>query len=237
MNYYYITGTSKGIGKALAELLLENEQNRVIGISRSCTIQHKHYTHLKVDLSDPSLADKIDFENHPDAEQLVLVNNAGAISETGYLGGLDSANIIADYAVNLISPAVLTNNFMKSYKEMASEKIIINISSGAGKKPVDGWGAYCSSKSGLDMLSKVIAVEQEKKHTGIKIFSIAPGIVDTEMQDSIRTVGKENFSRVADFISYKKNNELTDPLLVAKKLVSILARINEYPEPIFSLRD
>ena len=51
MNVYYITGASSGIGEAIAELLLEDSNNMVVGIARSRTIQHDRYKHHFIDLS------------------------------------------------------------------------------------------------------------------------------------------------------------------------------------------
>ena len=51
MNYYFITGSSKGLGKSLTELLLENDTNTVHGIARSCSVKHERYIHTNVDLS------------------------------------------------------------------------------------------------------------------------------------------------------------------------------------------
>ena len=53
MDVFFITGTSSGIGEAIAELLLENNNNIVIGIARSRTIQHDRYQHHYIDLSQP----------------------------------------------------------------------------------------------------------------------------------------------------------------------------------------
>ncbi len=52
MNYFFITGSSKGLGKALSELLLNNNNNFVYGFARNCSITHKNYTHIKLDFSD-----------------------------------------------------------------------------------------------------------------------------------------------------------------------------------------
>ena len=52
MNLIYITGSSSGLGKALAELLLEDKNNFVVGIARRETIQHERYTHYTLDLKE-----------------------------------------------------------------------------------------------------------------------------------------------------------------------------------------
>jgi len=237
MEYYFITGSSSGLGKALANLAL-SKGYQVTGMSRRQTIHHENYNHIKLDLSITEQVLNFNFSIPADAKKVVLFNNAGAISEAKPFGKIKNEKIISDFNVNLISPAILINKFIETFQRFSGEKIIVNISSGAGKNPIDGWGVYCSSKSGIDMLSNVIAEEQRltlKK--GFRIYSIAPGIVDTEMQDKIRTASKENFSRINDFISYKERGELSSPALIAEKYISILAegRIND--KVVFSVRD
>lgn len=245
MNYYYITGTSRGIGKALAELLLENESNRVIGLSRQKSIVHPNYHHFYLDLTDLSSIADFKFELHAYAKKIYLINNAGALGFIKPIGKIDTAAIIKNYSLNLIAPSVLTNSFINCYDTVDAEKVVLNISSGAGKNPVDGWAVYCASKSGLDMFSKVVDAEQkvrsqhaqESIHKGFKIFSIAPGVVDTDMQDHIRTATIENFSRLNDFINYKKENKLAKPKEISQKFIKILSDINSIKEVLSSIKD
>ena len=89
MKYYFITGTSQGIGKALAETLLTEPNTKVFGTARHQTISHPNYQHLILDLSQhEDLIEKLPefFPELNDAEELILVNNAGIIGEIGYLG-------------------------------------------------------------------------------------------------------------------------------------------------------
>ena len=238
MNYYYITGASRGIGKALVEILLENSSNKVVGISRECTIQHDNYTHLSIDLSNANALSSIQFGKHLDAKKVVLINNAGTLGEVKHVGNLTSNSIIKSYTVNLITPAVLTNSFMNAYQSQDIEKIILNISSGAGKNPVDGWSVYCSTKAGLDMFSQAIDKEQKSNNkSSFKVYSIAPGVVDTTMQAKIRNTSKSDFSNVDSFISLQKSNQLSDPVAVAKKYLSLLDNTYTINGVLDSLRE
>ncbi|MFL5764529.1 MAG: SDR family NAD(P)-dependent oxidoreductase [Bacteroidia bacterium] len=245
MNYYYITGTSRGIGKAFAEHLLENPENNVIGISRQRSIEHPRYRHFYLDLTDVQAIQEFKFDLHANAKRICLINNAGALGFIKPIGKLSSDVIIRNYTLNLIAPSVLTNAFIECYDGLDTEKVILNISSGAGKRPIDGWAVYCASKAGLDMFSRVVDEEQkvrathpqESIHKGFKIFSIAPGVVDTAMQSEIRNADKENFSRLEDFIGYKTNNELSEPEFVSKKYVRILANLNSIKEVLSSIKD
>ncbi|MGZ4033294.1 MAG: SDR family NAD(P)-dependent oxidoreductase [Bacteroidia bacterium] len=245
MNYYYITGTSRGIGKAFAEHLLENPANNVIGISRQRSIEHPNYRHFHLDLTDVNAVASFRFELHSNPEKIYLINNAGALGFIKPIGKLSADIIIKNYTLNLIAPSVLTNEFINCYDGTDAEKVIVNISSGAGKNPIDGWAVYCSSKAGIDMFSRVVDTEQKVRaehpqdniHKGFKIFSIAPGVVNTEMQTNIRSADKEDFSRLEDFIGYKVNNQLSEPDAVSLKYIDLLSNLNSIKGVLSSIKD
>ena len=245
MNYYYITGTSRGIGKVFAEHLLENPSNYVIGISRQRSIEHPNYKHFYLDLTDVNAIKEFKFELHSNPQKIYLINNAGVLGFIKPIGKLDASTIISNYTVNLIAPTVLTNAFIECYNSTDAEKVIVNMSSGAGKNPIDGWAVYCASKAGIDMLSRVVDAEQKVReqhpqdsiHKGFKIFSIAPGVVNTTMQEEIRNANKLDFSRLEDFIGYKENSMLSEPGFVAKKYIDVLGNINDIKEVLSSIKD
>lgn len=218
MNYIYITGTSKGIGKALAELLLKDNQNKIIGLSRHQSIQHNNYIHFNIDLSDSESLKQFKFKLPPGATRLVLINNAGSLGEVTHLGRLSAEMITKTLHANLTAPLILMNDFIKIYQHITIPKLVINITSGAAKNPYDGWGMYCTSKAGLDMATLVADAEQKLKSNAVKILGIAPGVVATDMQIQIRQASKAQFSNIEKFIKLKENNELYSPEAVALKL-------------------
>ena len=236
-NYYYITGTSRGIGNALADLLLQNKSNYVSGISRTCSINHSNYKHIFLDLSDIHSVNNFSFEEHCSASRIVLINNSGMIGEIKRVGNLRDVTIIDTYNVNLVSPSVLINKFVRTYRTNSTEKIIVNISSGAGKYPIDAWSAYCASKAGLDLFTKVINLEQTITGEGFRILSVAPGVVDTQMQEMLRNSDSNEFSRLNDFVQYKKNGQLAEPKYIAYKYIEILSNMHILKEDVFSIKD
>lgn len=238
MNIYYITGTSRGIGKAMAELLIQDDSNFVIGISRKESIKHRNYIHVTLDLTDVTAVKNFKFDKHENAKRICLINNSGDIGMVKPVGKLTNEEIIRNYNLNLVSPCLLMNSFMHTYQLMQAEKIIINMSSGAGKNPVDGWSMYCASKAGLDMFSKVVDLEEKvRSHKNFRVLAIAPGVVDTEMQVHIRNAKQEDFSRLKDFITFKKDNILLQPDAVAQKFIHIIDNLSVVNEVVIAAKD
>jgi len=232
MNIFYITGSSSGIGEAIAQILLEDTNNLVIGIARSQTIQHDRYQHFFIDLSQ-EWSETIFKKPHYHTERVVLINNAGSIGPIKPLSQHTEQEIIQNYYINLIAPAILTKQFMNIFGNSTTKGIVLNISSGAGKHPIPSWSTYCSSKSGLDMLSKTVDLEC----SNIKIYAVAPGIVDTAMQDTIREADKNDFPDVDRFIAYKTDGDLSTSEEVAQKFVQFLMNNIKYQDVLYSIKD
>jgi len=241
MNYYIVTGASKGIGKALTEELLQDENNRVVGVSRTCSMKHPNYRHQPLDFSDIQAVEhnlqKV-FTPMPDAEKIVLVNNAGVIGDIGYVGeGIPNERFEFVFDVNVVVPAMLMNTFLQVYQHLACPKIVVNVSSGAGQYPIDGWATYCASKAAIDMLSMTVQKEQELRGNPVQVFALSPGIVDTGMQEQIRHSDEQKFSAVERFRDYKENGELASPEEVGRKIAGFLQQTDKYKEVLVSVRD
>lgn len=240
MNYFIITGSSRGIGKSLCSKLLENNNNIVFGISRSNTLQHKNFNFCLVDLSNSKAVLNFEFPDiESNADRIVLVNNAGKLGDVHPVGKIDNNEIQSTFQLNTIAPAVLINKFINKYNKESAQKVIINISSGAARHTVPSWSSYCASKAALDMFSMVTNTEQNESESGksVHIFSVAPGIVDTEMQNKIRGVSKERFPFVEKFREYKSKQMLVSPDKVAGKLMDMIYNPQNYQDVICDLRD
>ena len=241
MDYYFITGSSRGIGRALVEKALERPEARVTGFARSEREQAPpRYQHIAIDLSDVSaLVERVDTFFPPvDApRRLVLINNAGTLGEVKYLGDLDDSSIVSLFNLNVTAPTLLINAFIRQYRTVDAEKLIINVSSGAGKYPVDGWSGYCASKAALDMVSRVAAQESALRADGFRVFALAPGVVDTAMQDHIRTAEADNFSKLQKFMDYKAEDTLDDPATTAEKFFRLIDHPERFAEVIQDVRN
>ncbi|MCA6361738.1 MAG: SDR family NAD(P)-dependent oxidoreductase [Bacteroidetes bacterium] len=237
MRYAYITGTGSGIGRALAERLL-SEGWRVTGFSRSAGPVHAHYTHVQVDLSNEAAVMNVAFAPHPDAERIVLVNNAGMLGHIAHTAAADPAQQATLFRLNVTAPVLLTGAFLRAYQNHKAAQVILNVSSGAGKNPVDGWGAYCASKAALDMHTRVVDAELRMDgRTHIRIFSVAPGVVDTPMQAQIRGSVISDFSRAEEFKQLYHTGQLLSPDEVAARYTFLLNNPEAFEQPVFAAKE
>ena len=226
-----ITGTGSGIGKALAELLL-SENYLIFGYSRTNQIENKNFTFTKIDLSDMEAVQKLQFPNVNVAFDVLLVNNAATIGSILPIDKKTNEEILREYNLNIISPTLLSRKFINNYSD--NKKLLINIGSGAANKAIASWSTYCATKSGLDMLTEVI---QKEKHESLKVFSIHPGVVNTNMQEEIRKSNADFFLIKQQFIDYYSKNELFSADFVALKIFQIIAKNEDFKEIILNLRN
>ena len=249
MRCFIITGSSRGLGEALAYELLETG-NQLFCISRSrnesliqaAEERNISLTYLTYDLSQTDglegLMERIFKQiNLEDAEGLYLVNNAGTVSPIGPVEKQEGKAITHAVQLNLIAPMLLTSSFIRCGQSFAGVKRVVNISSGAGKHAYFGWSSYCATKAGLDMFTKSVAMEQEREDHPVQILSFAPGVVDTQMQAEIRKTKEEDFIHLQRFIDLKETGKLLSPGFVAKEIKRLLVS-DDFPQgAILDIRD
>lgn len=234
MNYYIITGASRGIGAAVAKRMLHPE-NTLFCIARSENpeLQQEakklsaavHF--YREDLSRPDplegimkrIFDRIIPEK---ARTLALINNAGVLEPIKPFNECSAGEIAYGLSLNLVAPAVLSSAFIRLSRDYQVPKKIINISSGAARKPYHGWTCYCTSKAGLDHMTRCMALEQKNVPYPVVIVSFTPGVVDTSMQQAIRRATPEDFPDRERFITLAEEGKLLEPDSVSQVLISIL---------------
>ncbi len=222
-----ITGTSSGLGNGLANYYLENGF-KVIGISRrtpEVLLSNNNYTHFNIDLSELKeskiLLNNI-FEIHNNFEAIIL--NSGALGDINRMENLNMDDSLDLMNINLWANKVLIDNVLE---KNISCKQIIGISSGASQNGSAGWGPYSISKAALNMLIKTYAVENPQIH----FCSIAPGLVDTAMQDYIFGLENENNFEAIERIKAANGTELMPTAeQIAPNFVAIINKIYENEE-------
>jgi len=230
---FIITGASKGIGHALAMATLQLPETDVRGISRSQTIVHPNYTHISLDLSQPQLVNDFSFDFSVGYKTITLVNNAGWIGPILPLHKQLATDIAQAFQVNITAPAVLSSTFIAQTKNTGAKRKILFVSSGAANYPIHSWSTYCSAKAATNMLAQTLSLENQD----MDILAVAPGIVDTDMQQEIRQADVENFPDISRFKNYHAAGELVHPADVATQLLRVLEQSSIFEKKVFSLRD
>ena len=227
MNLAIVTGTTKGIGAALRDVLAADANNLVITLSRAPTAVASPLN-IQLDVSDPTaiepaFAEAMVHLGNQQFEHAVLINNAGVVSPVGAFDQINAAETAHNLMVNVAAPMILSRLFANSLRERARQRLIVNISSGAAKRAIAGWSAYCAAKAALEMATRVAAAEASVNDQTLSICSLAPGVVDTAMQGLIRETTASEFPDVARFRAMKADGVLRDPHDVATEIVALIA--------------
>lgn len=205
-----VTGSSRGLGEALASQLTEDGWE-VLGLSRSTGL----------DLSEPTAVSEWFEQGHldrflADATDILLINNAGTVAPVDLVGNQPHSDIASAVALNVTAPLLLTDAVIRARPEGVPVRVV-HISSGAGRHPYPGWSVYCATKAAVDMHAQALA---EEGLDGVRVAAIAPGIVDTDMQAAIR--GSEGFPLRDQFVDYKESGALATPADAAAKILRLI---------------
>lgn len=227
MNLAIITGTTKGIGAALREVLAMDKNNIVITLSRAPTTTESPFN-VTLDVSDlgaieAAFASVVARMGDHRFDRAVLINNAGVVSPVGAFDKIGATETGHSLIVNVAAPMVLSRQFALATRGIAAQRLIVNISSGAAKRAVAGWSAYCAAKAGLEMATRAAALDASRNDPTLSICSLAPGVVDTPMQGLIRATNETEFPDVERFRAMKTDGVLRDAHDVARDIAALIA--------------
>ncbi|MCQ8278134.1 SDR family NAD(P)-dependent oxidoreductase [Acetobacteraceae bacterium KSS8] len=212
-----ITGGSRGLGAAFVQALLARGDTVVAAARGVAPVDHARLHWRSVDLSDPALAGSWIEEalsGLPPFARASLILNAGMIDPLGPVSALSADALETHFRLNLTGPMLSTAAFLRATEDWGADRRVMGISSGAGRRGVPHWSAYCAAKAGLDGFIRALASESD-----VRAVSMAPGLVDTAMQEVVRTVDTPTRSRFQDAHA---TGGLASPDSVAARLVAYL---------------
>ncbi|HYC05753.1 MAG TPA: SDR family oxidoreductase [Azospirillaceae bacterium] len=230
-----VTGHSRGLGAAVAETLRARGVG-VLGLSRR-TAGAPDIEEAALDLSDPAaLAAWLEGGGLgrflEGASTALLVNNAGTVAPIGPPGVLGAGETARAVTLNVTAPLMLADAFAAATSGMPDRRIV-HISSGAGRSAYPGWGVYGATKAALDHHARCVALDALP---GLRITSLAPGVIDTDMQADIRATPAERFPNLSRFVGLKRDGGLSAPGDVAARLVDYLLGEGFGADPVTDLR-
>jgi NAD(P)-dependent dehydrogenase (short-subunit alcohol dehydrogenase family) len=198
-----VTGASRGLGEGVARslaregvavMLVARDGDLVQAIAREIVATGGRAEALACDVSDYAAIERAVADTRQKLGGLdILVNNAGVIEPIAPLAASDPATWALNIRINLIGAYNVVRAVLDGMLA-AGGGTIVNVSSGAAHRPLEGWSAYCAGKAGLAMMTRSIALETAGQ--GIRIFGFSPGTIDTEMQVKIRASGINPVSQI-----------------------------------------
>ncbi len=229
-----ITGTSSGLGKAFFEMLAA-EDGIIIAIARRFLPEQIHLAAKeqgRIYLMEKDLreieklptADELDLIlSDPAIDELIFINNAAVIDPLGAIGQLQPEQMIDHVKVNYLAPQLLTNTIFSLPQLSRMRVTVLNISSGAAKRLKGGWAMYCAAKAGNEMFFDVLAA-QYGDNPDVKIVNVNPGVMDTQMQENIRSARDVYFPDYERFVALKTEGKLPTPESVAAHILNQYVR-------------
>ena len=176
-----VTGSSSGIGKAIAALLL-NLNYKVYGVSKSPSVfNNGNFIWVQADLTSENDLQRITKEIKDDSIN-ILINNAGIAFEKGALA-FTELEFRKIFDLNFKAPILFT----QALKEKLNKGLVINISSVSDRLVGEFYALYCSSKAALNIYFDVVALEEKD----MKIISILPSYVDTPLLRKLQENNKD----------------------------------------------
>lgn len=235
-----LTGHSRGIGAAIAAQLL-SRNIPVLGLSRRRNAELGARFPL-LEQVELDLANSADVATWIGGESLaafakgcktiLLVNNAGVVSPVGPLETQDMPAIARAVALNVTAPLMLSAA-VAQVTPNAGDRRILHVSSGAARSAYPGWSVYCATKAALDHHARAVVMDNRP---ALRICSLAPGVVDTDMQAELRATPLERFPIRERFESLKQEGQLTSPEACAQQLVDFLLSDGFGKNPVADLR-
>lgn len=243
-----LTGASRGMGLAIAEALIAPDQQLVcIARHANAELQQRadaqgcRLAQWTLDLADATAASQrlerwLQQQPADAFGSASLINNAAIVPPPGPVESQGADTLAATVRVGLEAPLLLTAAFLRATAAWRAPRKVLNISSGLGRRAMAGSTAYCAVKAGMDHFSRAIALEQAQLPHGAKIVSLAPGVIDTDMQRELRSADPAQFPERERFVQLKAQGLLDSPAQAAAKVIAFLRRPDFGADPIGDVR-
>jgi len=246
---FILTGASRGMGLAMAEQLLHPD-HRLLCISRhsnealAAQAQARGASLLQwqADLLDGArvalrLQDWLAAQNPADLASATLINNAGVIARITPLSQADAQDLANALRVGLEAPMQLSAAFIGGTDAWGVPRKVLNISSGLGRRAMASQAAYCAAKAGMDHFTRCLALDEALKPAGARVCSLAPGVIDTDMQVQLRGASGQDFPDQGNFQQLKDKGLLSSPQQAATQVLAYLKRPDFGANPVADVRD
>jgi NAD(P)-dependent dehydrogenase (short-subunit alcohol dehydrogenase family) len=237
------------MGLAMAQQLLKRKHT-LLCISRNSNpaltdLAQQHGANLSqwnADLADASkvanrLQDWLQAQDASAYATVQLINNAGVIPPLLPLRSSQPADLAQALTVGLVAPMQLGAAFLAATRTWTASKKFLNISSGLGRHAMASSAAYCAAKAGMDHFTRCLALEEAQRSNGAKVCSLAPGVIDTDMQTQLRDADAADFPEQARFAGLHSQKQLSSPEDAARRVLAYLDRADFGARDVADVRD
>ena len=219
-----VTGASRGIGAELArDFAARGMRLGLCARGAPVLADSELVVARQVDVSDAAAVDRFAAEVEARLGRIDLwINNAGVLTPMAPMRRAEVAEWDRHLQINVAGVFHGARAYVQHLRRLGDAGrggILVNISSGAARKPYEGWSAYCAGKAAVDMLTRCIALEEAA--IGLRAHAVAPGIVDTRMQEQIRASTPDDFPEKARFVQLARDGKFSSPTWVAARLLDL----------------
>lgn len=252
---WVVTGHSRGLGEALARLWLARGDH-VLGISRGhwadagpgeaqWADSPGGLSQWQQDLASPleaaeRLREALAAQHRRPWRQVTLVNNAAIMNRLGPLEAESLDRLSAGMRAGVEAPALLSAAWLSGTGGWGMPRRILNISSGLGRRAMAGSAAYCAVKAGMDHLTRAMALDEAHKASlgqpAATVVSLAPGVIDTDMQGQIRGSQASGFPDLQRFVDLQAQQQLATAQQTAERIDRFLSHPGFGHEAIVDIR-
>ena len=216
-----ITGASRGLGAGLAETFAAAGIR--LGLCARSAVTPPETVEAVVAAVDVTDAQAV----AAFAEQVeqafgaidLWINNAGVLDPVAPLRNIEPAAFRLLIDINVLGVAYGSQAYVRHCRRHGKGGVLINISSGAAQHGYAGWSAYCASKAAVDRFSEAVALEEADQN--LRVYAVAPGVVDTAMQQRIRNASEDDFPMVEKFHELKAQGHFNSPDFVGHELLAL----------------
>ncbi len=239
-----VTGTSRGLGLALTRRLLERG-DRVLALARSDTdpgdAPRDAFTAWRADLADATaVAARLETwlgAQAATATAATLIHNAGVLATPAPLAAQAADELRDVLRVGIEAPLLLTSAFLRATAAWRVPRKVVFVSSGLGRRAMAGSAAYCAAKAGLDHLARALALEEAANEHGARVASVAPGVIETDMQRRLRGADPRLFPERERFVELARSGAVATANDAAARLIASIDREDFGANPIADVRD
>ncbi|MBM3387815.1 MAG: SDR family NAD(P)-dependent oxidoreductase [Betaproteobacteria bacterium] len=249
VHLYILTGASRGLGLAMAQQLLQpghgllcmarHANPDLAEAARQAGVPLEQWT---LDLRDgvtasARLRDWMAQPSQRGCASATLINNAAALTRIAPLSDCLADDLTTTLRVGLEAPLLLSAAFLAATRDWTVPRKVLNISSGLGRRPMASQTGYGAIKAGMDHFTRCLALEEAQQPHGARVCSLAPGVIDTDMQTQLRSTPPKDFPDQARFEQLKAQGLLSSPEAAAQAVLAYLARPDFGAHPIADVRE